>query len=387
MIKAVLLDLDNTLLRNPDRRWVAAFRQEWDRHFAERHGLRQASNALRHAIGHLNREPASYRANAETILDALADELPMTKAELRGAVAGFYAQDYSRLEAITAPIALAEELVQTLLEQDLLVAIATNPLFPEAATRARIGWAGLSGFISDFAFITHSENMRFAKPSAAYFAEAVARVGVEPDETLLVGDSAQNDIAPASAIGIHTRQVSEEDELGAICRHIREPGWPLTYLPRPLQPSMILPQFIGNIAALHGLLAEVKPHHWLQRPDPDEWSILQILCHLWQSEAPVHRARLQAILDRDDPFIAAPPPPGPDIPPCHDDGYEALYCFQREREETIRLLSALTPTQWDRTARHSIFGLTTLLEMAHFTAQHDRLHITQLCQTLGKCAE
>ena len=387
MIKAVLLDLDNTLLRNPDRQWVAAFRQQWDRHFAERYGLRQASSALRNAIGSLNREPATYRANSDTMLDALSLELPLAKEELTAAVAAFYAIDYVRLKAITAPIALAAELVETLLEQNLLVAIATNPLFPEGATRERIDWAGLSGFESDFAFITHSENMRFSKPSAAYFAETVARVGVEPDETLLVGDSALNDIEPASAIGIHTWQVNEKDGLGAIYRHILEPGWQLNYLARQLQPSMILPQYIGNIAALHGLLAEAKPHQWLQRPDPHEWSILQILCHLWQSEAPVHRARLQAILERDDPFIAAPPPPGPDIPPCHDDGYEALHCFKREREETIRLLSAMTPSQWDRTARHSIFGLTTLLEMAHFTAQHDRLHITQLCQTLGKCAE
>ena len=387
MIKAVLLDLDNTLLRNPDRQWVAAFRQQWDRYFAERYGIKQASIALRNAIGCLNPAPATYRTNADAILDALALELPLAKAELRVAVAGFYASDYRRLKATTAPIALAAELVESLLEQNVLVAIATNPLFPEAATRERIGWAGLSGYLSDFAFITHSENMRFAKPSAAYFAETVARVGVEPDETLLVGDSAHNDIAPASAIGIHTWQVNERDELGAIYRRFCEPDWQLAYLPRPLQASMILPQYIGNLAALHGLLAEVKPHQWLQRPDPHEWSILQILCHLWKSEAPAHRARLQAILERDDPFIAAPPPPGPDIPPCHDNGFEALHCFQREREETIRLLTALTPSQWDRTARHSIFGLTTLLEMAHFTAQHDRLHITQLCQTLGKCAE
>ncbi len=387
MIKAVLLDLDNTLLRNPDHQWVAAFRQQWDRYFAERYGINQASSALRNAIGRLNPEPATYRANADAILDALAVELPLAEEALRAAVADFYAGDYCRLKATTAPIALAAELVETLLEQNLLVAIATNPFFPEAATVERIGWAGLSGFMSDFAFITHSENMRFAKPSAAYFAETVARVGVEPDETLLVGDSATNDIAPAHAIGIHTWQVTKGDELGAIYRHIQESGWQLAYLPRQLQPSMILPQFIGNIAALHGLLSEVKPHQWLQRPDPNEWSIMQILCHLWQSEAPVHRARLQSILDRDDPFIGVPPPPGPDIPPCHDDGYEAFHCFQREREETIRLLTALRPSQWDRTARHSIFGLTTLLEMAHFTAQHDRLHITQLCQTLGKCAE
>ncbi len=387
MIKAVLLDLDNTLLHNPDREWVAAFRQQWDLHFAESHGVENASSALRNAIRCLNREPAAYRSNAATIFDALSFEMPLTEAALSTAITSFYQGNYRGLRENTAPIAMAAELVEALLRQNLHVAIATNPFFPEGATRERIGWAGLSDFAADFAFITHSENMHFAKPNPAYYAETVARVGVEPDEALLIGDSVQNDIEPASAIGIHTWRVNGIADLSSVYDQVRESGWRQKYLSRQLQPSMILPQYSGNIAALHGLLAEVKPHQWLQRPDPQEWSILQILCHLWESEAPVHRARLKAIRDQDDPFIAAPPPPGPDIPTCHEEGYEALYCFQRERKETISLLSALTPAQWDRTARHSIFGLTTMLEMAHFTAQHDRLHITQLCQTLGKCAE
>ena len=387
MIKAVLLDLDNTLLHNPDEEWVAAFRQQWDRHFAQSCGIDHASSALRNAIGRLNREPATGRANADIIFEALSLELPLTGAALSAAIAGFYQGNYRRLSENTAPIAHAADLVETLLDQDLLVAIATNPFFPEAATRERIGWAGLSGFMSDFAFITHSENMRYAKPSPAYFAETIARVGVEPDEALLVGDSMRNDIEPARAIGIHTWHVNAEGALLSLLERVRESGWRQHYLARQLQPAMILPQLRGNNAALHGLLAEAQPHHWRQRPDPQEWSILQILCHLWQTEEPVHRARLQAIRDRDNPFIAALPPPGPDIPHCHDDGREVLHCFLREREETIRLLADFTPAHWGKTARHSIFGLTTMLEMAHFTAQHDRLHITQLCQTLGKCDE
>ena len=387
MIKAVLLDLDNTLLHNPDRQWVAAFRRQWDSHFAKRYGIEHASATLRNAIGYLNSEPPSYRTNAAAMLDALAIDMPLAKDDLSTALTSFYEGDYICLRANTSPVARAVELVEDLLNQNLLVAIATNPLFPEVATHERLGWAGLSGSVSEFAFITHSENMHFAKPSPAYFAETVARVGVEPDETLIIGDSVRNDMDPARAIGIHTWQVNSEDGLGAICEHVRKPDWQQKYHSRQLQNSMILPQYIGNIAALYGLLAEVKMHQWYQRPDPHEWSILQILCHLWQSESAVHQHRLQTILYQDNPFIAAPAPPGPHIPPCHDDGYEVMNCFQRDREVTIKLLSGLTPSQWDRPARHSIFGLTNMLEMAHFTAQHDRLHITQLCQTLGKCAD
>ena len=47
MIKAVLLDLDNTLLHNPDPQWVAVFHAQWDRYFATRYGIEDASSALR----------------------------------------------------------------------------------------------------------------------------------------------------------------------------------------------------------------------------------------------------------------------------------------------------------------------------------------------------
>jgi hypothetical protein len=59
--------------------------------------------------------------------------------------------------------------------------------------------------------------------------------------------------------------------------------------------------------------------------------------------------------------------------------------FADERERTLAFLAALPPQAWERPARHYIFGPTTLLEMANFVSQHDRMHIAQLCQTIGKC--
>ncbi|MCY3778822.1 MAG: HAD-IA family hydrolase [Chloroflexi bacterium] len=387
MIKGVLLDLDNTLLHNPDRQWVQAFRQGWDRHFAKCFGISRASDALRSAIGRLNAKPESSVTNAELILDTLVCEMPISREEISAALTSFYAGPYHGFRANTSPIARSADLVEDLLNQGLLVAIATNPLFPEVATRARIVWAGLGDFIGEFAFITHSENMHFAKPDPAYFAEVVARVGVEPDECLVIGDSPTNDIAPASALGIHTWRVSDELGLKPILERLRAADWQNELLARGVDADMLVPQFKGNLAALSGLLGEVKEHQWKQRPDPEEWSILQILCHLWHAETEVHQQRLRTILKEDDPFIPALPPPGPDIPECHNDGLEVFERFHRERLLTMEMLADLHDGDWARPARHSIFGLTNLLEMAYFTAQHDRLHIAQLCQTLGKCAD
>ena len=168
---------------------------------------------------------------------------------------------------------------------------------------------------------------------------------------------------------------------------IRRPNWVNEFQPGEMTPETLPLQFKGNLAALCGLLAEVKAHQWLQRPDPAEWSILQILCHLWRAETEVHQQRLRMIMEEDNPFIPSLPPPGPDIPECHDDGMEVFERFRAQRQRTMATLAALSADDWRRPARHSIFGLTNLLEMAYFTAQHDRLHITQLCQTLGKCAD
>ena len=387
MIKGVLLDLDNTLLHNPDREFAAAFKMQIERHFLSRFGRAGAADALIRGI-HAASASANWRlTNAELMLRCLADGLALDLDSAGAALDDFYLHAYAELSTLASPMDGANELCKSLLEANVHVAIATNPIYPEAAISQRLAWAGLSEYIDAFVFVTHSENMHFAKPDQAYFAEAAARVGIEPDECLIIGDSPLNDVAPARSLGMRAWQVTDDGGLKPILDRLRQSDWQ-TELPSGARTAkMLQPQFMGNLAALLGLLADVKPHQWLQRPDPQEWSILQILCHLWQAESEVHQQRLRTILAHENPFIPSLPPPGPDIPACHDDGMQVFERFCARRQATIAMLADLTDQDWARPARHSIFGLTNLLEMAHFTAQHDRLHITQLCQTLGKCAD
>ena len=387
MIKAVLLDLDNTLLHNPDRQFAYAFRQAFDVHFLDCFGIDKLSQSFHRAIQTLGRQRDMMTANADLIIAGLAQALQVADESVQETLSSFYQQPYDGLRQYAAVIPAAYSLVKSLLEQNALVAIATNPIYPEAAILKRMEWAGLSDFQSDLALISHSENMHFSKPHPAYYAELAARIGIEPDEALMIGDSETHDIRPAQMLGIHTRRIHGPQTLDSFYEHIQSAGWQNGYMPRRLHPDMIAPQYQGNLGALYGLLSEVKEHQWNQRPDPDEWSILQILCHLRESEIDVQQKRLRAILLEDNPFIASLPAPGPHIPPCHHDGYEVLNQFRSHRLAMIERLSQLKHEDWQRPARHSIFGLTNLLEMAYFTAQHDRLHITQLCQTLGKCDE
>jgi len=163
-------------------------------------------------------------------------------------------------------------------------------------------------------------------------------------------------------------------------------GWLENAKPPPLPPAAIEPELRGNVGALFGLLTEVQPHHWAQHPDPQEWSILQVVYHLLERESSVQRPRLERILHEDNPFLSVPPSPTmPTETDITEEGMVLAMAFAAEREQTLALVRSLAPQDWQRPAQHSIFSQTTLLEMAHFTAQHDRLHLTQICQTLGKC--
>lgn len=387
MIKAVLLDMDNTLLHNPDARFASAFRQLFDDFFRDEFAIDNSIHALRAGFANMGRDLANCPANAEAMVDCLAHWLSLAHDDADHALRRFYAEVYGELQPLVSPVDGAAALVEGLLEQGLLVAIATNPLYPESAILQRLEWAGLGGLVSEFAIVTHNENMHFAKPQPEYMAEVVARVGIEPDEALMVGDSAVNDIQSARAIGCPAWHVSTDGSLAELAQRIQSAAWREAVQPLALQPKMIAPQYRGNLGALRGLLAESSPSQWQEHPDPEEWSILQIVCHLWTTETAVHQARLQSILAEDNPFLAALPPPGPHVPPCHDNANEVWQRFNRDRQTTLSMLDGLTQAQWQQSARHSIFGLTTLLEMAYFTAQHDRLHITQMCQTLGKCTD
>ena len=327
------------------------------------------------------------QSNTEIIAATLAAELAMTRRQTDETLDEFYATAHDQLRRISQPMPLARTLVECLLGQNLVVAIATNPLFPEAAVMQRLDWAGLADLAPQFRYITHSGNSHFIKPSPAYYAELAARVGVEPDEALMIGDNLSNDIEPARAIGIAAWHVAEATGLRPILARLASSDWAAKISPITLTAPMLKPQFAGNISALHGLLADSSASQWMQQPDPNEWSIMQILCHLAETEATVHQARLRTILAGDNPFIRAYAPPGPRMPPCHDDAYAVLQKFHARRLETLALLDNVSRDEWRLPARHSIFGMTTLLEMAYFTAQHDRLHINQLCQTLGKCED
>lgn len=95
----------------------------------------------------------------------------------------------------------AGELVAWLKGRGVTVALATNPLFPATATMQRTAWAGLDPH--DFALITTYENSRCCKPSLEYYRDVLKELGKTPEQCVMVGNDAQEDMA-AAALGMKT---------------------------------------------------------------------------------------------------------------------------------------------------------------------------------------
>lgn len=390
MIKAVLLDLDNTLLSNPDRAFTVEYLRLADDFFFKRWQIESFSQLMIQAVKSMTSDADFTRSNTEIRVQTLLELTDIPLDELQGGLNAFYELDYPKLKNCVKKVEVVNALLDYLNACELAVVIATNPLYPPHAIQQRLHWAGLPSNFEAYAYVSHTDNSHFTKPNPAYYAEIIARVGVEPDETIMVGDSPRNDIYPAQALGLHTFYVNDDGAgdgtLSDFFHFVRDLGMLENLTSNPLKPAMILPQYQGNIGALYGLIAQVKPNFWEQHPDPNEWSIMQILCHLEESEREVQRPRLERIKQEENPFLVSPnAPPGPQTAPCDNDGYRVAKRFVEERLKTIKFIEGLMPEDWQRPARHSIFGPTTLLEMAHFTAQHDRLHLNQLCQTIGGC--
>ena len=104
----------------------------------------------------------------------------------------FYRTDFSLARQVCGFNPLAAEIVRGLKARGVRVALATNPLFPEIATRQRAEWAGVS--LDDFEVYTTYESCRYSKPRLEYYKGVLASMNVTPEECLMVGNDVEDDM-------------------------------------------------------------------------------------------------------------------------------------------------------------------------------------------------
>jgi len=132
---------------------------------------------------------------------------------VEGACDSFYTNEFNAVRSIVRHSDVPARLVRELAAKGYVVALATNPLFPECAVESRLGWIGLEA--SDFAHITHYSNSSFCKPNLSYYNEVLSAIGKPPERCVMIGNNPAEDMI-AGELGMQTLLVTDclENEAG-----------------------------------------------------------------------------------------------------------------------------------------------------------------------------
>ncbi|MCJ7623539.1 MAG: DinB family protein [Anaerolineaceae bacterium] len=320
------------------------------------------------------------------------------KDELKNVIQKFYSDVFPALRRFTEFSEGAINFVESLFEEGHEVIVATNPLFPRIATLQRLDWAGLSAENFPFRLISTFENFHFTKPHAAYYTEIFAQLGWPECAAVMIGDSLDLDILPASKLGLPTFWLTPEKTVVEHIHPLSSQGdfkelsvWFQSISSERFEPiSRITSDYISNLkstpAALETISSGLSQQYWNDRQESNDWSLVEIICHLRDSDKVVNLPRFHKALQSDNPFL-------PDIDTdswvsernyIQELGKEALTEFFDVRSELIRLLESLPAEWWKREVRHSVFGPTNPCELLEFIIKHDRTHIKQAHDLLRK---
>ncbi len=117
-----------------------------------------------------------------------------------------------------------------------------------------------------------------------------------------------------------------------------------------------------------------------RRPAPKEWSVSELLGHLWDSEI-AYSFRARAILAQDAPRLIG----------YDQDAWatlarpvfaELLDAFAALRTANLALIRHTPEAHWARVGLHAERGPVSFRLLTETTAGHDRAHLQQLTQTI-----
>ena len=198
---ALLLDLDGTLLDVEMRSFLEAFFPL----AASRFGPAREGVRIARALGAAARAMALAADGARTVdhvfLESFAPAVGLTPDQARAVFEDFHRDEFEQLARLAGPAPGARDLVDRALAAGVELVLATNPVFFDAAIRARVRWAGLADV--PFTLVTGAEIMRWTKPHAGYYAQILELTGRRPEECLMAGDDPGMDMA-ARCAGIAT---------------------------------------------------------------------------------------------------------------------------------------------------------------------------------------
>ena len=199
-ITTILFDLDGTLIRMDQDAFIKLyFMAILDKLTSLGYDKHTMYEALEKAIYATKRNDGTV-TNESRFWQVFGDTVGGESVDLGNALDNFYKNEYlGVLDGSCAPYDRVHEVLDAARRKGLRIILATNPLFPAIATHARIRHGGMSP--DDFEYITAYENSSYCKPNTGYFEELLGKLGLSPDECVMIGNDTRDDFC-ALPLGI-----------------------------------------------------------------------------------------------------------------------------------------------------------------------------------------
>lgn len=192
MIKAVLFDLDGTLLPMDQEVFVKTYFGLLAKRLAVRGYNPQALIDAVFAGTKAMVKNDGSRTNEEVFWDLFGNRFGKESKKDIVHFEKFYKEDFDNVRLSSGFNEKAKIAIEKVNEKGLRLALATNPIFPSIATEKRIKWAGLDK--SDFELYTTYENSCYCKPNLKYYQNILNQLGLRGEECLMVGNDVGEDM-------------------------------------------------------------------------------------------------------------------------------------------------------------------------------------------------
>jgi hypothetical protein len=147
-----------------------------------------------------------------------------------------------------------------------------------------------------------------------------------------------------------------------------------------MDPNHFISSLENSAKKIKSLLEGVSEEQVKWKPQPEKWSILEVVNHLYDEERDDFRKRLDLTLHTPDEDWPGIDPEG--WAQAHEyykkDYHQSVRNFLSERKQSLEWLKTLPDPGWERTHHHPIIGPLAAADLLAAWATHDYLHLRQL---------
>ncbi|MDX9777891.1 MAG: HAD family hydrolase [bacterium] len=205
MLNTILFDLDGTVLPMDFDAFMQRYFDEMGKMFQDMiDGKLLAGHILestRYMVNNLEDRP-----NEDKFMERFSQLIGGDITAYRKRFDAFYDTLFLNVRQTTQQNDAMIKAIRLIKNKSYNTVLATNPLFPMKANHHRIRWAGL--LPGDFSYISSYENNRYCKPNPEYYREVLSGIDRSPEECMMVGNDALEDMA-AAKLGIKTYLIED----------------------------------------------------------------------------------------------------------------------------------------------------------------------------------